>query len=143
MAGARTAVVNLDHLRDHLPRAGRAAANAMGALMVRETQTELSRASHPKGTPTPSAPGSPPAIVRGDLRRRVRAKPVTGGPLRWETTVGSTVVYARIHELGGDTGRGHRTHLPARPYLRPAFERIMADGRLHRVAIQAAEQALR
>ncbi len=31
--------------------------------------------------------------------------------------VGTNTVYARIHQLGGDAGRGHKTHIPARPYL--------------------------
>lgn len=31
--------------------------------------------------------------------------------------VGSNQVYAAIHQLGGDAGRGHAVHLPARPYL--------------------------
>ncbi len=31
--------------------------------------------------------------------------------------VGTDVVYARIHQLGGDAGRNHATKLPARPYL--------------------------
>lgn len=31
--------------------------------------------------------------------------------------VGTNVVYARIHQLGGETGRGRKTQLPARPYL--------------------------
>lgn len=32
------------------------------------------------------------------------------------------VPYARIHEYGGNAGRGGKTKLPARPYLTPAFE---------------------
>lgn len=34
-----------------------------------------------------------------------------------EAEVGSNVVYARIHQLGGRAGRGHSMELPARPYL--------------------------
>jgi phage gpG-like protein len=142
VAGARTAVVNLRSITARLPHAGQAAAKAMGALMVRATQEELSRGAHPKGTPGSPA-GTPPWVVRGSMRRSVKAGPVTGGGNRWETTVGATVVYARIHELGGDTGRGHRTHLEPRPYLRPALARIEADGRLHSVAIRAAYNAMR
>jgi phage virion morphogenesis protein len=33
------------------------------------------------------------------------------------TTLGSHLIYARIHQKGGDTGRGHKTHIEARPYL--------------------------
>ncbi|MDO5296733.1 MAG: phage virion morphogenesis protein [bacterium] len=31
--------------------------------------------------------------------------------------VGSNIRYARIHQLGGLTGRGHKAKIPARPYL--------------------------
>lgn len=31
--------------------------------------------------------------------------------------VGSSTVYARIHQLGGKAGRGRKVKLPARPYL--------------------------
>lgn len=34
-----------------------------------------------------------------------------------EAHVGSNVVYARIHQLGGQAGRGRKITLPARPYL--------------------------
>lgn len=34
-----------------------------------------------------------------------------------QVTVGSNMVYAAIHQLGGQAGRGHRLHLPARPFL--------------------------
>lgn len=32
------------------------------------------------------------------------------------------VVYALIHELGGQAGRGRKVTIPARPYLRPAAD---------------------
>jgi phage gpG-like protein len=31
--------------------------------------------------------------------------------------VGSNVIYARIHQLGGRAGRGHKSLIPARPFL--------------------------
>ncbi len=31
--------------------------------------------------------------------------------------VGSNLKYARIHQLGGKTGKGHKVTMPARPYL--------------------------
>lgn len=34
-----------------------------------------------------------------------------------EVHVGSNVVYAHIHQLAGDAGRGRKVTLPARPYL--------------------------
>jgi phage virion morphogenesis protein len=44
--------------------------------------------------------------------------------------LGTNLVYGRIHQKGGDTGRGHKSHIPARPYLGipEGFERsIMED----------------
>lgn len=32
------------------------------------------------------------------------------------------IPYAAIHEYGGNAGRGGKTPIPARPYLRPAFD---------------------
>jgi phage gpG-like protein len=39
--------------------------------------------------------------------------------------VAPTTVYARIQELGGVSGKGHRSHLPPRPYVAPAVEASM------------------
>jgi hypothetical protein len=33
------------------------------------------------------------------------------------------MIYSRIQELGGVTGRDHRTHLKPRPYVKPAIEK--------------------
>lgn len=71
---------------------------------------------HAPGTKTPSAPGSPPAQIVGELRDSVRVF----GPKRkgfgvYEAMVGPVKAYARIQDLGGG-------HLPARPYMMPAVE---------------------
>ncbi|WP_419787219.1 phage virion morphogenesis protein [Pseudodesulfovibrio sp.] len=34
-----------------------------------------------------------------------------------QVVVGSNLVYSRIHQLGGEAGRGHSLKLPPRPYL--------------------------
>lgn len=36
--------------------------------------------------------------------------------------VGSNLSYARIHELGGDTGRGRKTHIVGKHYIGRAVE---------------------
>ena len=43
---------------------------------------------------------------------------IVGG---WRMMIGSNVPYARIHELGGMAGRGHKTKIPKRPYVRTAL----------------------
>jgi HK97 gp10 family phage protein len=94
-----------------------AAADLLRTTMVKK----LSEKSHPPGTPTPSAPGEPPAWVSGRLARSVeRDEPREKGFGNYAASVGPDTEYARIQEEGGETGRGHATHLPARPYLAPS-----------------------
>lgn len=123
---------------------------ARGAALIEgETKKALTTYSHPKGTPTPSPPGQPPAIIGGALRRSVITRILTtatlGSPVA-SASVGPTIVYARIQELGGRTGRGHRTTLPPRPYLAPTVNRLVTGGSLERVfadAWRAAVEAVR
>jgi phage gpG-like protein len=62
-----------------------------------------------------------PSIITGALRASVRTtEPKRLGFASYELMVGPTMVYSRIQELGGVAGRG--VTLPARPYVRPAFE---------------------
>jgi len=95
------------------------------SLIERKTKELISISTHRPGEPTMSMPGSPPALVSGDLRRSVKQSPITQlGPTRFEGVVGPTIVYGRIQELGGDTGR---SILPSRPYLQPAFEEVLPE----------------
>lgn len=90
-------------------------------ILHRAIATELTRTSHPLGTPTPAPPGSPPSLVTGHLRRSIvnlSTRRLSKGV--YEGGTGPTAVQARIQELGGFAGRGHRSHLPPRPYVRPA-----------------------
>jgi len=89
-------------------------------LIERRAKQTLGERSHQRGTPTPSGPGQPPALITGNLRRSISVSgPDAIGSDRWRGQVGPTAVYGRVQELGGATGRGI---LPARPYLRPAYE---------------------
>lgn len=79
------------------------------------------------GAPLTSEPGTPPAKQSGTLRSRVLKRVdglIEAGVYR--AKVFPSTVYARIQELGGVTGAGHRTRLPARPYLEPAVEESKA-----------------
>jgi phage gpG-like protein len=125
--------------------AARAATTAMARAYQRGVvATELSRYSHTRGTRTPSPPGEPPARVSGALARSIKTSPAKETePGHWSSSVGPRVVYGRIQELGGQSGRGRRTTTPPRPYLRPAVDRMRGDGTLHRVAVEAFGQALK
>jgi phage gpG-like protein len=95
--------------------------------------------SHSRGTATNSDAGSPPSVVTGTLRRSIqRGTPeeIAGG---WRGSVFPSVVYALIQELGGATGRGGSTILPARPYIGPTHHEVTPKVRA--LAIKAWDRA--
>ena len=51
-----------------------------------------------------------------------RVEKITFG---WRLKFSSDSAYARIHELGGMTGRGHKTKIPKRPYVRTAVAALI------------------
>lgn len=96
--------------------------------------------AHKRGTPTTSAPGSPPDVVTGTLRRSIKSSPVQVNGLVAKGSVYPTAVYARIQELGGPAGRGGKTNLPARPYMTPAHDKALPA--MRRVAAEEWAKAL-
>jgi phage gpG-like protein len=101
--------------------------------VARQERTLLSLGYHPHGTPTGSRPGQPPWRISGDLSRSVDVHgPVLRGSVspRWVGKVGAGAVYARIQELGGWAGQHHRTYLPARPHLTPAWLIVAPNARI-------------
>lgn len=58
-------------------------------------------------------------VRTGRLRAAIGIKRISA--FHYEVIV-NKVVYAAIHEFGGMAGRGRQVHIPARPYLTPAFE---------------------
>lgn len=108
-----------------------AAADYAGQRVVLRSQTTFEAAAkksytqaHRRGTATPSRPGTPPAAVSGTLRRSWRSDTPTRVGLGWSGRTFPTTVYARIQELGGTTGRGGATVLPARPVLKPTLRAV-------------------
>lgn len=90
---------------------------AIGDALVASTVERFDAGEGPDGTPwEPSqravAEGGKTLVDTGRLRGSIgyEASPA-------HVSVGSNVVYARIHQLGGQAGRGHAVTLPARPYL--------------------------
>ncbi|MEU1800906.1 hypothetical protein [Streptomyces sp. NPDC019937] len=123
--------------------ASRTATAHASHLVEAAIKEQLSKSSHRRGTPTPSSPGDPPSLVTGTLRRSITvAGPHPLGMGVWEARIGPTAVYGRIQELGGVTGRGGATALPPRPYVAPAYERVVATGALAAVYHQAWRAAL-
>lgn len=123
-------------------RANMRAAKDAGRVVERAGKRILRRYTHEEGTPTPSPPGEPPALVSGNLRRSYKVRGPRTGRSRYVALaeVGPTAVYARIQEKGGRTGRGYRTRLPARPYHAPATNGVRRDVR--RVFVTRWREAL-
>lgn len=96
-------------------------------IAERHTKDLLRRTSHRKGTPTPSQPGDPPSAVTGTLMRSIAVDGPTGAAGTYRAQLGPTVLYGRIHELGGRAGRKNAARLPARPYLAPAVEQSRSE----------------
>lgn len=120
------------------------AVKAAGDLLKSKAQTELSRTSHARGTPTPSVAPQPPAKITGHLHDTWDVLgPTAIGAAIWHEEIGPTAVYARIQELGGQAGRGHATTLPERPYLRPAFEAWIRDPATRETFAKAWARAVR
>ena len=101
-------------------------ATADGAHLIEKAAKEkLGETSHERGTPTPSAPGDPPSLITGNLRRSItvngpNATQVGGFP-GWRAEIGPTAVYGRVQELGGWAGHAN---LPPRPYMQPAYDDV-------------------
>ena len=108
--------------------------NASSVAIVRRGEAVVEAAakkqftgSHKKGTPTTSAPGSPPDVVSGTLRRSIISDvPVMEG-FAAVGRVYPTAIYSRIQELGG---RG----LPPRPYMQPGYQSVTS--RLAAIAVE-------
>ena len=99
------------------------AARQGAAVLERAAKLKLTEnGKHQAGTPTPSAPGSPPAIVTGALRASIKStEPRRIGFGTYVVQVGPTVIYGRVQELGGGN------NLPARPYMAPALEESLLE----------------
>ena len=76
----------------------------------------------------------------GNLRRSLNWKANSR-----EARIGSNLVYARIHDLGGQAGRGRKVRIPkykGRGYLTPAFE-IMKNGEAIKIVEKNLKKALK
>lgn len=131
-----------DRMAQRVRSATRAGAKDSIRLVQRRAFVQLSRYSHPPNTPTPSPPGEPPARISGFLRGGLSPTGPYPTGSGFAGKLGPTAVYSRIQELGGQAGRGHRSTLPPRPYMRPTRTQVLADGSLRRAFVGAWRRAL-
>lgn len=95
----------------------KAAMEEIGEMLVSSTVERFDTSTAPDGTSWPVSQrteeeGGKTLVDTGRLRGSIgyEASPD-------QVVVGSNLVYSRIHQLGGETGRGHAVTLPERPYL--------------------------
>lgn len=140
VVGVAELVHALERLAVQADEATRLATATAAHEVEAETKRLLGLTSHRKGTPTPSSPGEPPALVTGTLRRSIHVEgPIRVGVGTWQAGIGPTVVYGRIQELGGSCGKGHAARLPARPFMNPALRSLEPRlGEIYRTAWRRA-----
>lgn len=91
----------------------------IGQYMVASVHRRFERERAPDGTPwlksaRAIAEGGQTLTDTGRLRGSIVHTLTDGGR---GVEVGTNVVYAAIHQLGGRAGKGRRARIPARPYL--------------------------
>ena len=91
----------------------------IGSHLVASALRRFERERAPDGRPwlksaRAVAEGNRTLTDTGRLRRSIAHVVGDGGHM---VEVGSSVVYAAIHQLGGRAGSGRRARIPARPYL--------------------------
>lgn len=72
--------------------------------------------------------GDPLHVRTGRLSDSVRETYFSPGAVAM-AHVAPTIVYSRIQELGGISGKDYRSHLPPRPYVAPTVEASMDEFR--------------
>lgn len=91
----------------------------IGSMLVTSTQDRFETGKGPDGDDwlrsirVAEAQGNAQTLVdSGRLRDSITHEPGND-----QVEIGSNVVYAAIHQFGGEAGRGKAVTLPARPYL--------------------------
>lgn len=129
----------LEAIQARVATAAPPCAMAMGEAHKKRMDQLLIRYPHAAGTKTPSPPGQPPGLISGVLRGSVTCVRGAGGGMVATALTGPHAVYARIQEYGGrvPSWHGGRHSIPARPYVRPSRDQVIADGS----AVSAANAA--
>jgi hypothetical protein len=92
--------------------------------------------AHKSGTPTPSAPNTPPTNITGNLRRSITSTSRRGFGLTYIATVGPGMVYSRALELG--MGKNNVKY----PFVLPTAKIMINTGRARATYVSALRYAL-
>lgn len=144
-------VAYLENLKTVATTAANPAANAMAQGTQNRIQATLRETSHPPYTFWKATMGRPPAYATGNLAKSIVYTPAFGG-VRATASVGATIKYAAIQEIGGWTRPNNSRYMhwrnprpwwkkhvtiPEHPYFRPTVEAMIRDGSLSRLAADA------
>lgn len=110
----RTHLARLATIDDGIDKVGK----LIGVYMVGEIQDHFANQTLWDDSPMPpsaaaKARGGQTLIDLGNLRDTYNHFESVGD----EVLLGSDSIYAAIHDSGGDAGRGHKSHIDARPVL--------------------------
>lgn len=153
MAGIDDLMVHLNGLQVRMMRTSPIVARAMGnAFQDRVRNVTLRRYQHPMFVRTQAPAGGPPAFMSGELAYSITMH-VAGGVSTSRAYVGPHTIYAGVQEFGAeidvrnakymrwfmDGQFWYKKHvsIPERPYMRTTRDEMIADGSLHRVAVEA------
>lgn len=161
--GMEIALINLEGFTAKAMRGGPAAAAAMARQGKQLDREMVSLTAHAPYTRTPSPPGAPPSLISGRLMESMWDGDLEPGPgaFSWTAHAGPGASaasyngpYGRFLQFGGvhvahnstgymhwfESGSWHRARTltkESRDYLRRAIELGVADGSLHRAAVEA------
>jgi|LakMenEpi03Aug12_release.lakeMendotaPanAssembly.Ray.scaffolds.fasta_scaffold313940_4 phage gpG-like protein len=98
---------------------------------MKKTTLDLTTLKTKEGKRNPNTGEGTLRLLTGKLFRSFSPKRETDGNIYkidttnngFELTYGSSVVYAAIHEYGGNAGKNLAAKIPARPYFNPAIEK--------------------
>lgn len=144
--GGREFAAALSGLNTRMQAASRMAVLQASMFLIREAKKNASGPARTRKDGTQgSRPGEGPGVVTGRLRNSITI--TSQGPVgarAYEATVAPTVIYARRLELGfsGADSRGRHYNQPAYPFMRPAYDRLMA-GEAERIFREAWAKAAR
>ncbi|MBF0175368.1 MAG: phage virion morphogenesis protein [Magnetococcales bacterium] len=103
----------------------RPAMRQVAGVLADEAEQAFARETSPEGKPWPGLAestekqrekeGKWPGPILQVLGRLAGSVQQEYGPDH--ASVGTNVIYARIHQLGGEAGRGHKVYIPPRPFL--------------------------
>ena len=108
------------------------------AMVATAEMKKQIRGGHKAGTPTPSAPNTPPTNITGNLRRSIRPVVKKGFGNQYTATVGAYMVYARALELGHPRWRSGLKY----PFVEPTGRIMATNNRARNIYVNALRHVL-